>query len=84
MHCSVAFFAWVCQLYVGIQYVDNLCTKYVNTCMKQRKLLQEMYSACLQKDKKKIQKLKLVEFAKINERKAKGKPFTAKWVLADF
>ena len=51
--------------------------------MKQSKVLKEMYQACLSQDKKFMRKLRKIEFAKILERKQKGKPFTVKWTLAD-
>ena len=51
--------------------------------MKQSKVLKKMYQACLSHDDQLIQKLRKIEFAKINERKQKGKPFTVKWTLAD-
>jgi hypothetical protein len=51
--------------------------------MKQSKLLKELYAASLSHDEKKIDKLRKLEFKKIVARKAKGKPFTAKWTLAE-
>ena len=51
--------------------------------MKQSKLVEKMYQASLSHDEKMIQKLRKLEFEKIINRKAKGKPFTSKWTLAD-
>ena len=51
--------------------------------MKQSKLVKEMYQASLSHDEKMIEKLRKLEFEKIINRKAKGKPFTPKWTLAD-
>jgi len=52
--------------------------------MKQSKLVKEMYQASLSHDEKMIEKLRKLEFEKIINRKAKSKPFTPKWMLADF
>jgi len=51
--------------------------------MKQSKVLKKMYEACLSRDDEMLSKLRKIEFAKISERKQKGKPFTVKWTLAD-
>ena len=51
--------------------------------MKQTKLIEKMYKASLSHNAKAIEKLRRLEFAKIAERKAKGKSFNAKWTLAD-
>lgn len=51
--------------------------------MKQSKVLEKMYQACLSHDDKELRRLRKIEFAKITERKQKGKPFTTKWTLAD-
>ena len=51
--------------------------------MKQSKLLKEMYAASLSHDEKRLEELKKIEFEKIIARKAKGKPFTPKWTLAE-
>jgi len=51
--------------------------------MKQKDLIKEMYQASLSHDDTMIQKLRKLEFEKIVNRKAKGKPFTPKWTLAD-
>jgi hypothetical protein len=52
--------------------------------MKQSKLLKELYAASLSHDEKRLNKLRKLEFEKIISRKAKGKPFTPKWTLAEF
>jgi len=49
--------------------------------MKQKKLLVKLYEACLVHDSEKIDDLRKKEFAKILDRKRKGKPFTPKWTL---
>jgi hypothetical protein len=51
--------------------------------MKQSKLLKELYAASLSHDEKRLDKLRKLEFEKIIARKAKGKPFTPKWTLAE-
>jgi hypothetical protein len=49
--------------------------------MKQKKLLQKLYRACVDHDTETVYELKMKEFAKILKHKAEGKPFTHKWVL---
>jgi hypothetical protein len=51
--------------------------------MKQSKLLKELYAASLSHNEKRLEELKKIEFQKILARKAKGKPFTPKWTLAE-
>jgi len=52
--------------------------------MKQSKLLEKVMKASLSHDAESLEKLRKLEFEKIIQRKAKGKPFTAKWTLANF
>lgn len=47
--------------------------------MKQSKLVNKLYRACLDHDTETIAKLKKKEFAKILKHKAEGKLFDAKW-----
>jgi hypothetical protein len=49
--------------------------------MKQKKLLVKLYEACITHDSGKIEKLRKKEFAKILDRKGKGKIFTPRWTL---
>ena len=51
--------------------------------MKQKNLIKEMYKASLSHNAQAIQELRMEEFRKIAERKAKGKSFNHKWTLAD-
>jgi len=57
----------------------NICQE--DTTMKQRKLIEKLYRACVDGDAEKVQELKMIEFKKILKHKAEGKPFTAKWTL---
>jgi len=49
--------------------------------MKQRKLVDALYRACLAHDAEKIGKLRRLEFSKIFKHRAQGKPFNAKWTV---
>lgn len=49
--------------------------------MKQKKLLKELYDACLNKDKDKEQQLIRKEFDKIFKRVIKGKKFGPNWTI---
>lgn len=49
--------------------------------MKQKKLVTEMYAACLVNDDAKIIKLKLKEFKKIIKRREEGKAFNPRWTV---
>jgi hypothetical protein len=51
--------------------------------MKQRKLLQELYKACLTQNNKKIAEIQSEEFRKIFKHRDKGKPFGAKWTIVN-
>lgn len=52
-----------------------------NNMMKQHKLVDALYRACLDHDAKKINKLRKLEFSKIFKHRAQGKPFNAKWTV---
>jgi hypothetical protein len=49
--------------------------------MKQRKLLNKIYQACVTGDVERQQQLRRQEFAKIIRRKAQGKPFDTTWTV---
>ncbi len=49
--------------------------------MKQHKLVDALYRACLDHDAKKINKLRKLEFEIIFKHRAQGKPFNAKWTV---
>ena len=49
--------------------------------MKQKKLVIEMYRACVNHDEEKQKKLYKEEFIKIFKRRALGKSFSSKWTI---
>jgi hypothetical protein len=58
---------------------DTYCLK--ECAMRQKKLVEKLYRACVDHDQEKISQLRREEFAKILRRKSKGKPFTTRWIL---
>ena len=49
--------------------------------MKQKKLISNLYQACLDHDEKAIHKLRQKEFKKIFKHRAEKKPFGSKWAV---
>lgn len=49
--------------------------------MKQKKMVKEIYKACLDHDNERLAELRKEEFAKIIKHKAEGKAFTNKWTV---
>jgi hypothetical protein len=49
--------------------------------MRQKKLLNQLYRACVAHDDEKIAKLRREEFRKILKRKSQGRPFTTRWIV---
>ena len=62
------------MLYLGIAEKEG-------SIMKQRKLVREVYTACLGHDAEKLAQLQKQEFRKIFEHRDKGKPFDPKWTV---
>jgi len=51
--------------------------------MKQKKLVKELYQACLSGDSEKIAELREQEFKKILKRKSQGRGFTPRWTVVN-
>ena len=49
--------------------------------MKQKKIVEQVYQACVDHDTDKLRELCLKEFAKILKHKAQGKAFSTKWTV---
>ena len=49
--------------------------------MKQRRLVRELYKACVAHDDSRIAELRKQEFQKILQRKDQGKTFNPRWTL---
>jgi len=49
--------------------------------MKQSRLIQKVYRACLANDADKLAKLRKEEFRKILKRRRQGKPFDTQWAI---
>jgi hypothetical protein len=49
--------------------------------MKQKKIIKEIYKACIDHDDERLAELRIEEFAKIIKHKAEGKAFTTKWAV---
>jgi hypothetical protein len=49
--------------------------------MRQKKLLNQLYRACVAHDNEKIAELRQKEFRKILKRKLQGRPFTTRWTV---
>lgn len=47
--------------------------------MKQKKLLKQLYQACVAHDADRLTELRKQEFFKILKRRAEGRPFTGRW-----
>ena len=49
--------------------------------MKQRKLVKQVYQACVDHDDAKLAELRKAEFEKIVRRKQQGRGFTGRWTV---